>query len=443
MPLKLTKEQIVQLAPDEASVKAAKGLATTSKWGVRQFSDRCIWGHCQGSGKNPYQTAVDITDIAFKCSCPSRKFPCKHALGLLFLYESHADGFEQADEPDWVKAWLDKRAVRAEKKEKPGTQAAPVDEEAKAKRLAKRHQNVMEGMADLEVWMKDLLRNGLVNVPERAYSVFEAMAKRMVDAQAPGLAARLRAMADIDYGAESWKHELTDKLSKLFMVISAYRNVDRLPADWQDEIRTQVGFSQSRDMVLGGEPLVDRWLVLGKRSQTANGLTTDSYWFYGEHSGRCALYLSFSVPGSIADAGWVPGCVYDGSMCYYPGAGTNRRALPKELILVDGRVVPAFCADLSQAALRYRQHATENPLAEDIPLLVSDVLLAGSGGACCLVDMAGNAVPLVVSDEMRIDVLAISGGKPFSAFVLANDGRWRLVAMWYNNEYHTWRDEHN
>ena len=135
-----------------------------------------------------------------------------------------------------------------------------MDEEAKAKRLAKRHQNVMEGIADLEVWMKDLLRNGLVNVPERAYSVFEAMAKRMVDAQAPGLAARLRAMADIDYGAESWKHELTDKLSKLFMVISAYRNVDRLPADWQDEIRTQVGFSQSRDMVLGGEPLVDRWL---------------------------------------------------------------------------------------------------------------------------------------------------------------------------------------
>ena len=251
MPLKLTKEQIVQLAPDEASVKAAKGLATTSKWGVRQFSDRCIWGHCQGSGKNPYQTAVDITDIAFKCSCPSRKFPCKHALGLLFLYESHADGFEQADEPDWVKAWLDKRAVRAEKKEKPGTQAAPVDEEAKAKRLAKRHQNVMEGIADLEVWMKDLLRNGLVNVPERAYSVFEAMAKRMVDAQAPGLAARLKAMADIDYGAESWKHELTDKLSKLFMVISAYRNVDRLPADWQDEIY-QEAFGTDNNLSVSG-----------------------------------------------------------------------------------------------------------------------------------------------------------------------------------------------
>ncbi|MDQ3283523.1 MAG: SWIM zinc finger family protein, partial [Acidobacteriota bacterium] len=26
-----------------------------------------------------------LTDLASKCSCPSRKFPCKHAVGLLVL----------------------------------------------------------------------------------------------------------------------------------------------------------------------------------------------------------------------------------------------------------------------------------------------------------------------------------------------------------------------
>nr|WP_279163542.1 SWIM zinc finger family protein [Rhodococcus erythropolis] len=26
---------------------------------------------------------VDLRGPAYKCSCPSRKFPCKHALGLL------------------------------------------------------------------------------------------------------------------------------------------------------------------------------------------------------------------------------------------------------------------------------------------------------------------------------------------------------------------------
>jgi SWIM zinc finger len=42
-----------------------------------------VWGLCAGSGKRPYQTVVDLTGPAYKCSCPSRKFPCKHALALL------------------------------------------------------------------------------------------------------------------------------------------------------------------------------------------------------------------------------------------------------------------------------------------------------------------------------------------------------------------------
>ena len=32
MPLNLTEEQIIQLAPDAASVKAGKGLAVPGKW---------------------------------------------------------------------------------------------------------------------------------------------------------------------------------------------------------------------------------------------------------------------------------------------------------------------------------------------------------------------------------------------------------------------------
>ena len=104
MPLNLTEEQIIQLAPDAASVKAGKGLAVPGKWVLLACSERAVWGHCQGSGKNPYQTAIDLNDIAFKCSCPSRKFPCKHGLGLLLLFAAKPELFEQAEEPDWVKS---------------------------------------------------------------------------------------------------------------------------------------------------------------------------------------------------------------------------------------------------------------------------------------------------------------------------------------------------
>ena len=116
MLLNLTEEQIIQLAPDAASVKAGKGLATRAKWVLLEHSDRAIWGHCQGSGKTPYQTVIDTKNVAFKCSCPSRKFPCKHGLGLLFLYAAQAEQFKEADEPEWVTSWLSKREEKAEKR---------------------------------------------------------------------------------------------------------------------------------------------------------------------------------------------------------------------------------------------------------------------------------------------------------------------------------------
>ena len=52
-------EQVVRLAPDPASAKAGQGLARAAKWSGIGATDRAVWGLCQGSGKQPYQTTVD------------------------------------------------------------------------------------------------------------------------------------------------------------------------------------------------------------------------------------------------------------------------------------------------------------------------------------------------------------------------------------------------
>ncbi|HEX3006901.1 MAG TPA: SWIM zinc finger family protein, partial [Bacteroidales bacterium] len=70
----LKEDQIIALALDASSAKSGKELAVASKWVLRGASEKALWGHCQGSGKLPYQTQVDLLNIAFKCSCPSRKF---------------------------------------------------------------------------------------------------------------------------------------------------------------------------------------------------------------------------------------------------------------------------------------------------------------------------------------------------------------------------------
>lgn len=72
-------------------------------------------------------------------------------------------------------AWLSKREEKAEKKEQKAKSDAPVDEAAQAKRQAMRHTKVLNGIDELEIWIKDLLRNGLINTPERAYTLLTVL----------------------------------------------------------------------------------------------------------------------------------------------------------------------------------------------------------------------------------------------------------------------------
>ncbi len=83
--MNLNADQVVALAPDAASVKAGRDLVKPAKWPTLGQSADLLWGECQGSGGKPYQVSVDLDGLAFKCTCPSRKFPCKHGLGLLLL----------------------------------------------------------------------------------------------------------------------------------------------------------------------------------------------------------------------------------------------------------------------------------------------------------------------------------------------------------------------
>src|SRR5712671_5336003 len=79
-------EQVLALAPDPASAKAGQGLSNPGKWLKLHCTERSVWGEVQGSGKDPYRTQADLLGPAFHCSCPSRKFPCKHGLGLMLTF---------------------------------------------------------------------------------------------------------------------------------------------------------------------------------------------------------------------------------------------------------------------------------------------------------------------------------------------------------------------
>src|ERR1041384_5374088 len=271
-------EQIIALAPDAASAKAGRTLATASKWQNVGRDERSLWGECQGSGAKPYQTVIDLNEPAFKCSCPSRKFPCKHALGLFLLVANQPATGNNV--PEWAAEWLVKRDQQSQRRTEAAKKAEEEPDEAtvsrrasqKARRSLDREAKVVAGLKELELWLRDLLRHGLAASQTRSIDYWEQMAARLIDAQASGVARRVRDLSRVAHSGDGWIEQLLTQVSSLFLLLKAYERIETLPAATQADVRTAIGWSIKEDEMPDENAVSDEWLVLGQRTTGEEGL---------------------------------------------------------------------------------------------------------------------------------------------------------------------------
>lgn len=167
--MSLTAAQILDLAPDAASRKAGQDQAKPARWSGAGRVSSLIWGEINGSGASPYRTVADLSGPASKCTCPSRKFPCKHALGLMLF--NAAAPLAEAAPPDWAEAWAKGREGRAAAAETRAREPArPVDAQAQAKRRQAREDRVAGAIDELDLWLRDLMRRGLAGAKGEPYA---------------------------------------------------------------------------------------------------------------------------------------------------------------------------------------------------------------------------------------------------------------------------------
>lgn len=338
-----SEEQIALLAPKPNAFAAGKKLAKTGNWVSSGKSERSMWAEIKGSGKNPYKTQIDLQNLAYKCSCPSRQFPCKHALALLLLQCYTPDKIdEKAAEPEWVLEWINKRAEKATPK--PAKELTPEEAEKKEAQKAKRQdlriKQVNAGVKELRLWLKDLIRVGLLELPNKPYSAFETMAARMVDAKAPGLAARVRTLADVDYAdPKGWQKDALDLIAKLNLITKSWENLNKLSPEWQNTIRTLVGWPQSPKELLAdkeADSTADQWLVLGQEIEEKPDIEIQRTWLYGLKSKRRALTLNFITkfnPVNMTTV--VPGSLIEAEVAFFPGVFPQRAIVREQKRLID------------------------------------------------------------------------------------------------------------
>jgi hypothetical protein len=431
--LNLNEEQILALAPDDSSRKAGKELANASKWSNTGINERALWGECQGSGKTPYKTQVDLSSIAFKCSCPSRKFPCKHGLGVLLLYTRQKQLFTQTDYPAWVKEWIEKREDKAEKKqEKPDK---PVDAEAQAKRLQQRQKKVEGGIEELQLVLKDIVRNGILSLPEKANALFENLSKRMIDSQAPGLAFMVRELAEMNYYKENWHSEFISQLVKIHLVISSFKIQDSLPDLLKEDVKALIGFPQNMDELKQQTGHVGHWYVLAKQTEQQEQLQVQKNWLLELNSGQHALVMQYYVRSQMPDVNFTSGTTIEAELSFHKSINPFRA-----IVKSTGKIIFSNIKDKGfkswQELLEYEKNQIIlSPFVSDQSSLVNHLALVIHQNNWFIKDENAVLMPLLANDTQRLKMLAVTGSKKFSAVVLGQEGKYVPMAIITNNTY--------
>lgn len=197
---KITEEQILDMAPNAAA--ASNGRKISQKGGFVRLEcsadDTFYLGECTGSGKSNYITSVDFIDPEAplcRCSCPSRQFPCKHGIGLLYEILSQKT-FGTCEIPEDIIRKREKRQARNAGPEA-GTADKSSEESKAAKKKAastktsktaktKKMKKQLEGLELAARLVQEFIKTGLGTMGGTSLGTYEELAKQLGDYYLPG-----------------------------------------------------------------------------------------------------------------------------------------------------------------------------------------------------------------------------------------------------------------
>ena len=235
--ISLTEDTVQRLATDTSSLQSGRDLVRKRSFSDLGVSPDGTWllGKCKGSGKEPYQVSVDLANEAApvaRCNCPSRKFPCKHGLGLMLAYLADPAQLAETEPPAELVAKREKQVERAQKKAT--TEAAPRKVNKAA--LAKKATAQREGLDLLEKLLVDLVGGGQWFEASRLERL-ERQAKQMANAYLPGARIKLQELVLLGNRSDLTEEEKTaraaDVIGHLWATVQKGRNYldDKLAGD--------------------------------------------------------------------------------------------------------------------------------------------------------------------------------------------------------------------
>lgn len=451
----LTLDRIEALAPDQPSLLAARKLLKPASWPTLAESEGLAWGECQGSGATPYRVVISETDDGYKCTCPSRKFPCKHSLALMWMRAEGKPPFAHASPPEWVKDWLSRRRKTTPtiEKDDPEGYSKPKasislarqyeetekdDPKAEARAAAARERNrqdreasMLAGLDDLDVWLNDQVHRGMAAFVAQSAQACRTIAQRLVDAKVSGLASRLEALPTrlFTLPENARSRAAVEELGQVYLIASAYRRAAELPADLVAEARQAAGWTLTRDALLGDAAnlrVKGTWRVVANITEVQpDRLRRVETWLWLESpmepGPRFAVLIDFvPVATGAAAGGYLTGDRIEAELIYYPSSLPLRAQIVQ---LVGGAQITGDDLELSANTLPAAYAGYERALAQ-LPWLRTWPLAFHSG----FIRRSHDA--LYLCDEERTLALPLHAAQATQLLPLLSMGSLRGIGLW-------------
>ncbi|MEV2244837.1 hypothetical protein [Streptomyces sp. NPDC049970] len=302
---------------------------------------------------------------------------------------------------------------------------------AAERRADRRAERITGGARELEQRLADLLRGGLASAERSDHTLWEETAARMVDAQAPGLAGRVRELGSVPASGPGWPARLLEECALLHLLDTAWIGLDGLPAPLAATVRTRVGLTASAE----GPAVRDRWLVLAQHDAPDGRIVTRRIWLYGGESGQTALLLSFGAAGRAPALSLPAGSVIDAEVTPYPGGGRLRAELGQRFGDPAPAASPPVGGTTADAVAAYGRALRDDPWLDAWPVVLREVIPAPSGDGWRLISSVdGSALPVAPSAWARPGLwrlVAFSGGEPLTVFGECGHRGFEPLAAWF------------
>ena len=283
-----------------------------------------------------------------------------------------------------------------------------------------------EGVYQLKQTLEDLIRHGLSTSNISEHSFWDNLAKRMLDAQAPGLASQVRQLEHTLSSGHFAESHFLHQAGSIYLLLETWNKREKCSPELQKEIEQLVGISPKKEDLIakpnqiGSEHLKDQWIVISRNLSNIDNLNMIQSWVYGVKPGRFGKKLSFSPSPSKPHDPWLMGNHVNTELAFYPGLSPSRitpvdEGSPTEAYNFSPAHYLQVCKDFETMLNGYAECRSSNPWHRYHPAILK--LQLAEGESPRLIDCDGSALQAELTTKQIRVIEALTGNHPSFFFV--------------------------